>query len=203
MTTLGTDEKLELNKNAKLALASMFSAMAAVITLLNLTIPFPILPYLKIDLTEIPVILSFYLLNPVYGLLTATIYWVILTMRAGNLLGPAMKYSAVVSMILGYWAVERLGIGNKNVQLIYGLVLGSVVRIIVMSVVNYYVIVFVAPYYLDFITGLLSATGLPSSNRLEVMTWTLIITGVYNLVHSMLSILPAYYLTQLIRKRLG
>ncbi len=203
MTTLGTDEKLELNKNAKLALASMFSAMAAVITLLNLTIPFPILPYLKIDLTEIPVILSFYLLNPVYGLLTATIYWVILTMRAGNLLGPAMKYSAVVSMILGYWAVERLGIGKKNVQLIYGLGLGSVVRIIVMSVMNYYVIIFVAPYYLDFITGLLSATGLPSSTRLEVMTWTLIITGVYNLVHSVLSILPAYYLTQLIRKRLG
>lgn len=203
MTTLGTDEKLELNKNAKLALASMFSAMAAVITLLNLTIPFPILPYLKIDLTEIPVILSFYLLNPVYGLLTATIYWVILTMRAGNLLGPAMKYSAVASMILGYWAVERLGIGKKNVQLIYGLGLGSVVRIIVMSVMNYYVIIFVAPYYLDFITGLLSATGLPSSTRLEVMTWTLIITGVYNWVHSMLSILPAYYLTQLIRKRLG
>ena len=40
MTVLDS-ENITLNKSVKIALSYMFSAMAAVITLLNITIPFP------------------------------------------------------------------------------------------------------------------------------------------------------------------
>ncbi len=194
---------IRFNRNAKLALAAMFSAMAVVITLTNITIPFPILPYLKIDFTEIPVIISFYMLGPIYGLITSTIYWIILTIRAGDFLGPAMKYAAVVSMILGYWLTERIIRGKRRItKLIIGTLAAVLVRIFVTSIINYWVILFVAPFYYDFIIGLLSRTGLPHASVTEVMTWTLIITAFYNLAHTILSIVPGSYITRLITKRL-
>ena len=99
--------------------------------------------------------------------------------------------------------VDKFNVENKRAKLLFGLGLGGVLRVVVMSFVNYYVILYIAPFYLDFITGLLGATGLPNSTTFEVMTWTLIITGIYNLAHSLFSIVPAYYITGLIRKRLS
>ena len=184
-----------------IAMSAILSALAIVLTIINLTIPFPILPYLKFDFSEIPVTIALLLLGPVYGLLSAVIYWIVLTIRAGDILGPAMKFAAVASMMAGFWIAStlyrRTSKGNDVVRtLSVGFSLGSLLRVAIMSVFNYVVLIFIAPYYLDFVAPLLGAVGLPSGTSFDVLLWTLILTAVYNLIHTFVSMLPAYLLAR-------
>ena len=203
MYDLNKIQSANAQKNRKLVLTAMFSAMSVIITTLNITIPFPILPYLKIDFAEIPVTIAFYMLGPIHGLITSTIYWIILTARAGNFLGPAMKYAAVLSMLIGYYVAKRV-FNNYNSQkiVIMGLGFAIIVRVIVMSLVNYGVILFIAPYYLGFIKGLLSVAGLPYTSTSEIMMWTMIITAAYNMLHCLVSLVLGYMITEKVVKRL-
>jgi len=185
-----------------IAMTAIFSAMAVVVTLTNLTIPFPPLPYLKIDFSEVPVTVALMLMGPFYGSLSAVIYWIVLTMRAGDILGPAMKFAAVISMLVGFWLasviLERMKSRNKNLVsvMVMGFLFGSALRVIVMSFFNYVVLLYIAPYYIDFIGPLLGAIGLPSSSTMDVVIWSLVLTGVYNVIHTAVSIFPAYLLTR-------
>lgn len=173
--------------------------MAVAITLTKLTIPYPPLPYLKFDFSEIPVTVALLLMGPVYGFLSSVIYWLILTMRAGDIIGPAMKFAAVASMIVGFWvasAVYRRIVGRKSITSMMGVgfILGSLFRAIVMSVFNYLLLLYIAPYYVDFIAPLLGSIGLPAETTLDVVIWSLLLTAVYNVIHSAISVFPAYLL---------
>ncbi len=185
--------------SAAIAVTAIFSAMAVVITMTNLTIPFPPLPYLKFDLSEVPVTVALMLMGPVYGFLSSVIYWIVLTMRAGDVLGPAMKFAAVASMIVGFWvasAIYRRVVKKKSIisMMVSGFLLGSLFRIIVMSVFNYLVLLYIAPYYVDFIAPILSSIGLPAETTMDVVIWSLLLTAVYNAIHSAISVFPAYLL---------
>lgn len=187
------------SRSAAIAVTAIFSAMAVVITMTNLTIPFPPLPYLKFDLSEVPVTVALMLMGPVYGFLSSVIYWIVLTMRAGDVLGPAMKFAAVASMIVGFWvasAIYRRVVKKKSIvsMMVSGFLLGSLFRIIVMSVFNYLVLLYIAPYYVDFIAPILSSIGLPAETTMDVVIWSLLLTAVYNAIHSAISVFPAYLL---------
>jgi riboflavin transporter FmnP len=167
----------------------------------NLTIPFPPLPYLKFDFSEVPVTVALMLMGPVYGFLSSVIYWIVLTMRAGDVLGPAMKFAAVASMIVGFWvasAIYRRVVKKKSIisMMVSGFLLGSLFRVIVMSVFNYLVLLYIAPYYVDFIAPILSSIGLPAETTMDVVIWSLLLTAVYNAIHSAISVFPAYLLTK-------
>ncbi|MGD2201057.1 MAG: ECF transporter S component [Candidatus Bathyarchaeota archaeon] len=193
------------NSSVAIAITAVFSAMAVAITLSKLTIPFPPLPYLKFDLSEVPVTVAMMYLGPVHGLLSAVIYWLVLTMRAGDILGPAMKFAAVASMIIGFWVASVITnrLHNKNLApiLVSGFLVGSILRALVMSIFNYVVLLYIAPYYIDFIGPLLASLGLPSKTTLDVIIWSLLLTAIYNIVHSAVSIFPAYLLTKASLKR--
>ena len=187
--------------SAAIAVTAIFSAMAVAITMTKLTIPYPPLPYLKFDFSEIPVIVALMLMGPVYGFLSSVIYWIVLTIRAGDVLGPAMKFAAVASMIVGFWvasAVYRRVVKKKGIasMMISGFVLGSLFRAIVMSVFNYLVLLYIAPYYVEFIAPILASIGLPSETTMEVVIWSLLLTAVYNVIHSAITVFPAYILTK-------
>lgn len=187
------------SRSAAIAVTAIFSAMAVVITMTNLTIPFPPLPYLKFDLSEVPVTVALMLMGPVYGFLSSVIYWIVLTMRAGDVLGPAMKFAAVASMIVGFWvasAIYRRVVKKKSIvsMMVSGFLLGSLFRIIVMSVFNYLVLLYIAPYYVDFIAPILASIGLPAETTMDVVIWSLLLTAVYNAIHSAISVFPAYLL---------
>ena len=175
--------------------------MAVAITMTKLTIPFPPLPYLKFDFSEVPVTVALMLMGPVYGFLSSMIYWFVLTMRAGELLGPSMKFAAVASMIVGFWVasmVYQRVVMKKNLisMMVVGFLLGSLFRVIIMSVFNYLVLLYIAPHYMDFIALTLSSIGLPAETTLDVVFWSLLLTAVYNLVHSAISMFPSYLLTK-------
>ena len=117
-------------------------------------------------------------------LLSSVIYWLVLTMRAGDLLGPAMKFAAVSSMIVGFWVasvVYSRVARRKSITstIIIGFLLGSLFRVVIMSVFNYFLLLYIAPYYVDFITPLLASIGLPAETNMDVVIWSLLLTAVY------------------------
>ncbi|MBQ9766573.1 MAG: ECF transporter S component [Lachnospiraceae bacterium] len=57
---------------AKLTLTAMFGALAAVLMLFEFTIPFT-LPFIKLDISDVPVILGAYMLGPFWGCVIAFI----------------------------------------------------------------------------------------------------------------------------------
>jgi len=167
--------------------------------MINITIPFPLLPYLQFDFSEIPVTMAFFLIGPQYALLSTAIYWIVLTIRAGDILGPAMKGAAVTAMIIGLWAASKInGSKVKNVKSLVssGLVIGIVLRVIVMSVFNYAVFTVIAPFWLDYAAGLVAALGLPTASTAQTILWVLLMTGLYNLLHTALSMIPSVFVTE-------
>jgi riboflavin transporter FmnP len=194
-------KNLKSNVNSRaISLSAVFSALAVMLTMTNLTIPFPLLPYLRFDFSEIPVTSAFFLIGPQYALLSSVIYWIVLTIRAGDILGPAMKFAAVASMIIGFWAASKITRGEKAQRLrtlvISGLFIGIVLRVVVMSLINYAVLLFIAPFYLDYAAGLVAALGLPTSTTLQTVFWVLLLTGLYNLLHTILSMVPSVFISE-------
>jgi riboflavin transporter FmnP len=183
-----------------IALSAIFSALAIMLTMINITIPFPLLPYLKFDFSEIPVTMAFFLIGPQYALLSTAIYWVVLTIRAGDILGPAMKGAAVASMILGLWAASKVTNGSKakgiKSLITSGLVIGGLLRVVVLSLFNYVVLTVIAPFWLDYATGLVALLGLPTATASQTIIWVLLLTGLYNFLHTALSMIPSVFITE-------
>lgn len=215
MSDMKTKEGSLRSSSAAIAVTAIFSAMAVAITLTKLTIPFPLLPYLKFDFSEVPVMVTLMLMGPVYGFLSSVIYWLVLWFRAGDPLGPAMKFAAVSSMMVGFWvasmvyrkvsrknSVASRGVSEKAAKttmdnsLVTGLLFGSLFRVIVMSVFNYLVLLYIAPYYVDFIAPILASIRFPAETTGDVVIYSLLLTAVYNVIHSAVSIFPAYILTK-------
>ncbi|MBT6605156.1 hypothetical protein HOB36_08730 [Candidatus Bathyarchaeota archaeon] len=183
-----------------IGLSAVFSALSIMLTMINITIPFPLLPYLKFDFSEIPVTMAFFLIGPQYALLSTVIYWIVLTIRAGDILGPAMKGAAVAAMIIGLWISSKMTNGSKakNIKSLVstGLIIGIVLRVIVMSVFNYAVFTVIAPFWLDYAAGLVAALGLPTTSTAQTILWVLLMTGLYNLLHTALSMIPSVFVTE-------
>ena len=183
-----------------IALSAIFSALAVMLTMINITIPFPLLPYLKFDFSEIPVTMSFFLIGPQYALLSTAIYWIVLTIRAGDILGPAMKGAAVASMIIGLWVTSKIIKGNKTKDvkslITSGLAIGGLLRVVVLSMFNYAVLTYIAPFWLDYAAGFVAVLGLPTTSTSQTVLWVLLLTGLYNFLHTALSMIPSVFITE-------
>lgn len=180
-----------------IALSTVFSALSVMLTIINITIPFPLLPYLKFDFSEIPVTIAFFLVGPQYAILSTAIYWIVLTIREGDILGPAMKGVAVTSMIIGLWAGAKITKGKELRQMVTsGMLIGIILRVITMSVFNYFALTVIAPFWLDFAIGFITALGLPTTSSTQTILWVLLLTGIYNLLHTVLSMIPSVLISE-------
>ncbi len=188
-----------------IALSAIFSALAVMLTMINITIPFPLLPYLKFDFSEIPVTMAFFLIGPQYALLSTAIYWIVLTIRAGDILGPAMKGAAVASMIIGLWVSSKVTKGNKTKGvkslITSSLAIGGLLRVVVLSMFNYAVLTYIAPFWLDYATGLVAVLGLPTTSASQTILWVLLLTGLYNFLLTALSMVPSVFISEAIINR--
>jgi riboflavin transporter FmnP len=192
----------------KITSSAVFGALAAIMAVLPLSFPFPILPYLRFDLAEIPVAVAFFLYGPVAGIISSVIYWFILN-AVGQFapIGPALKFLAVISMLMGAWAgvkvVSRLT-GAARV-LVASMLLGAVVRILVLTLANYVVLWILLPDFLGFAGSSLTASlGLSLDPGLAVLQLALVVTAVYNLLHIPLSMLPSYFIVgKILSRRIG
>lgn len=169
----------------------VFSSLAIILTFIRAEVPYPLLPYLKFDFAEIPVMLVLLLCGPLPATAAATIHWIGLTIRSGYVLGPLMKYLAVSPMIVGFWLgielyrklVKDWGGRKLTNALAVGMLLGIVTRVIVCSITNTIVLAFIAPRYLDYAGVLLQKAGINVSSFFDVLMWTLLLTGIFNALH--------------------
>jgi riboflavin transporter FmnP len=170
-------------------------------TLYKVVFAFPIIPYLKFELAEIPVVIAFLLAGPFSGLLSSVIYWVILTLVGEwTPIGPAMKFLAVAPTILGLWAgfaLSRRLRKNPSIafSMIMGIVLAMVARVVATSLMNLLVLWWLFPFFLDMAAKYLSVTvGFQADSPFAVLVVTLVFTALFNILHLFLSVIPSYYL---------
>jgi len=184
--------------------AAVFAALAALLTLAKAEVPFPLIPYLKIDFSEIPIMTGFFLFGPLAGGTSAVIQWLFLNFQGSDApLGPALKFAAIISTLGGFW------FGNVLYQHLRGsrphpilalssiLASGTVWRVATMTLVNYAVLVYIAPVffgadYLGYARFTLEkSTGWQFANDFSVLLYTLLFTGVYNIVNLLVGTVPA------------
>jgi len=189
---------LSFRGSVVLAVIAVFSGLAVVLTSIRAEIPYPLLPYLKFDLAEIPVILVLLLVGPIPSLIAETIHWLGLTITHGWVLGPLMKFLAVTPTLLGLWLgvkyyKTRAGVRgySPSSALGLGMLLGAVFRVIVCSLTNVVVFLYVAPGYLSFAEGVLRSVGLPIGSTFDVWVWTLALTALFNTLHVPISCILA------------
>jgi riboflavin transporter FmnP len=188
-----------VGRTSKIAAAAVSGALAFVLTLF-FKVTFPFLPWLSFDFAEIPVMLSFLIYGPATGVASAFILFLILLARGSAFPpGPYMKLAAVLSMQLGVWLGIRLTRSLKTrrlgVSLSTAVGLGAVFRILLMTPINYLVvgILFAAPFYFSTASRALKATlGITFSGELDFIILMLIFTGVYNGLHTLLSVIPTF-----------
>lgn len=182
----------------------VLSALAIALTFSRAEIPYPLLPYLKFDFAEIPVMLSLLLGGLYPGLVTAVIHWIGLTIARGWFLGPLMKFLAVAPMVIGFWLGMR--IMRKDLLLLRSIAValsfGIVLRVIVCAIINTAVLLFIAPEYLRFSAACLKAIGMSVSSEIDALSWTLIFNAVFNALHVIFSAAIAIILFIAIIKRI-
>jgi riboflavin transporter FmnP len=181
--------------------AALCASLAIFMTFYKVVFAFPILPYLKFELAEIPVVIAFLVAGPFSGLLSSVIYWIILTLVGEwTPIGPAMKFLAVAPTILGLWAGFALSRRlRKNpgiaMSMSVGIVLAMVARVIVTSLMNLLVLWWLFPFFLDIAANHLKAIlGFQADSSYMVLLMTLVFTAVFNIMHLFLSVIPSYYL---------
>ena len=185
--------------------AAVFAALAAMLTLARASVPFPLIPYLQVDLAELPIMISFFLFGPVAGIITELVHWLFLNETGSDVpLGPAIKLVAVMSTFLGFWlgsvVYSRFG-GGTGRRPVFGLSLlfgwGMLLRIAAMTVMNYLVLVYIGPVffgvdYLAFARSTLAATtGWQFNGNAAVLFWVLLFTALYNVTNLLVACIPA------------
>lgn len=187
-----------------LAGAGVFAALAAILTLSRLEIPFPLIPYLKIDFAEIPILIAFFLFGPVAAVVSSVIHWLFLNFQGSDApLGPALKFVAEISTLGGFWLgnqVYRHIKGAKphpTIALSVMLAGGVSWRVAAMTVVNYVVLLYIAPifFHADYLAfarmTLEQSIHWTFADNTAVLAFTLLFTAVYNILNLLVAAVPA------------
>ncbi|MDW8021315.1 MAG: hypothetical protein RMI78_01625 [Nitrososphaerota archaeon] len=177
--------------------AMFLGALAALFATLPIYFHYPIIPYLRFEAAEIPVVLSFLILGPEAAFLSSVIYWVILLL-VGEFtpIGPIMKFTALSTMILGLWLGFRI-CRSPRVCLIAGSCLGCLFRVLAMSAFNYVILMMMFPQFLEFAAASISAVlGAEFLSHIPAIAAVMVFTAIFNVLHVILSMVPAYLLVK-------
>lgn len=190
-------------KSVTAAYVAVFSALAIVLTFSRAEIAYPLLPYLKFDFAEVPVMIALLLGGLFTGLTVEVIHWIGLSLARGWVLGPLMKFLAVIPMVVGFWFGMRIHGRRWAVKSIaMAMLFGIVLRVVVCSVLNVVVLLFVAPEFLQFSEYCLKAAGINVASTRDALLWTLTLNGIFNVLHVILSAITAIVLFRATAKRL-
>jgi len=181
---------------------SIFGALASILAILPLSIPYPPIPYLKFDLAEIPVMVALLCFGPIPGIGSALIYWAILLLRGEfSPIGPSMKFLAVFSMLIGLWIGVKVFKGSRF-TLHLSFLLGAFLRVLSMSAMNYIVAYLLFPNFMSLAARTISMVlGIKISGGLSCLITVLAFTAIFNLIHSILSIAPSILIVKYISSR--
>lgn len=127
-----------------IAIIVVFAALTAVLSIFSpIRIPAPFALFLIYQIWEIPIVVAFILFGPLVGVATAAINTIVLlAVFPGSLpVGPLYNFAAVLSMLLGIYFAFKLVRGSslrsETLRPVFSTVFGCVLRVIVMTVVNW------------------------------------------------------------------
>jgi riboflavin transporter len=196
-----------------LAGSATFGALASLITLAAppaLQPPFPILFYLKFDVSEVVDLSSFMIFGPTAGLLTALIHATILGTVAGGagsgpFFGPSLKFLGVLSTYLGLFLASKIGKQSLMRTTLTMTSLALITRVALMTVANYFYIVFLAQTvfgvdYTGFAQFVLSQSGVNLTGS-GLIIYILGLTAIYNAVHVVFSVIVSLLLVNALMRR--
>ncbi|MGX7164779.1 ECF transporter S component [Enterococcus massiliensis] len=136
------------SKVQKMVAVALFAAMGLILQY----VAFPVLPafnFLKIDFSDIPVMLSMFLFGPVAGIMTAflrsTLHLLTTGLEPSNMVGDIASFlaSSIFTLPMYYFFRGHETKRNKT----FGIVTGILALTIFMSLANYFII---TPLYLTF-----------------------------------------------------
>lgn len=174
------------------ATTATMSALAIVLALLRLELPFYPLTFLKFDFAELPSVLTFALVGPKWSYLCALMHFFGLLARGSEPLGASMKLLAVASMLAGLQAAKR--------RWKIAVIVASAVRAATMSLANLIVIGFLFPHWLAFAGKLLNAAGIMVRGWADTMAVTLALAAVFNVLHVLLAAIPSIVVAGRVRR---
>jgi len=184
--------------------AAIFGALSAVMSFFPY-LRFPLLPYLRFELAELPVMIGTFIYGPIPGIISSIAYWIILNF-VGEFqpFGPLMKFLSVLGMILGVWGcqviIKKLNLKLSSVY-VFSLMLSlaSLVRIIAMTALNYAMLLILLPDFLGFASQSLSVfLGISFKSNMDALMLIMIVTAAFNLIHTILSGVSAYGIVRII-----
>ena len=134
---------------------ALLSASTILLALLRLKIPFPLLPFLTFHFDEIPCVIAFLIFGFKAGLAAAFIEFLALNLGKPYhvLIGPLMKFLAMVSMLMGFAAAERLRKSKsrefERFDVAILLFMGIVFRVSVMAFATFILYYILFPKYIS------------------------------------------------------
>jgi len=174
-----------------IAVVAVFSALTVALVLSPAKIPAPYAPFLKYQIWEIPIVTAFLLYGPLVGVSISIINTIVLLgVYPGDLpTGPLYNFTAVLSMLLGIYimhrfAVKRFSEGRETILTFSSTSLGIILRVGVMSIVNWVFLRY--PYPVGF------------SMPVEAITAMLPVMGFFNATLALYTIPTGYFLARAI-----
>ncbi|MBO3768709.1 MAG: hypothetical protein QXS21_02820 [Thermoproteota archaeon] len=198
-----------LSKTRTIVSSAFFGALAAILAVAPLSFPFPLIPYLKFDIAEVPAIISLFLFGPLPGLFTSLVYLVVLNFIGSFApIGPILKFLSVLSTMIGAWFGITICSRAKSKPFTYivaVLVFSAIVRVMILTLANYIVIWILMPNFLSYATFAVSlATGIKLSPNFEGLLVVLILTAIFNVLHVLFTIIPSFVLViALVRRKVA
>ncbi len=195
----GLKHQLRLD-TVSIAGIAVFSALATLLAAVSqgLGLNFPIVPYLQFDLGEVAIVTSFFIFGPLPAFLASIVEASALEVFGQNLpYGPALKLFALLSSIAGMWFGTGLAtrIPNAGLRRIVGssLLVGATIRSAVLTVANYYLIIFIFTLagVVGFLKGSFALVGIMMTDA-NALFLILGFTAVFNVLQLTFALLISY-----------
>lgn len=125
-------------QNKRLIIVGMLSAIAFILMFIKFPLPF-LPPYLTVDFSDVPALLATFTFGPLAGILVELIKNILnFLFNISDPIGPIANFLAGISLLLtSYWIYYKR---QTTHSLIVGLVLGVIMMTIVLSILNYFVL---------------------------------------------------------------
>ncbi|MBF1992233.1 ECF transporter S component [Staphylococcus schleiferi] len=121
-----------------LIIVGMLSAISVVLMFIKFPLPF-LPPYLTIDFSDVPSLLATFTLGPIAGVLVELIKNLLnFFFNVSDPVGPVANFLAGTTLLLvSYWVYQSR---QTTRQLIIGLIVGTLAMTVLLSVLNYFVL---------------------------------------------------------------
>lgn len=127
----------------QIAMLGCLGALAFILMLFEFPV-IPIAPYLKVDFSDVPVLLGTILYGPAMGIgvaaIKALLHAVVYGLSLGTLLGSGSDFLAAMAMVIPFsMVIKRLGQADGK-SMTKGLVAGTIAMTIIMALLNLFVL---------------------------------------------------------------